>query len=116
MSEVSRPDAWKTGYRSLSDTQPTVDARVASDVVDRASIDIALIWKPPPRFSEYKNLKAVAFGAGLDQLDLGQLPVDVPLARLRDPSLIAGWWSIAGSRFVGLNSIAFSIRRTYRFS
>jgi glyoxylate/hydroxypyruvate reductase A len=87
-SDLDRAEDW---LPELKRHIPDLDAEVSSDVVDPASIDVALIWKPPPRFAEYTNLKAIlSLGAGVDQLDLHTLPVGVPIARLRDPSLIAG--------------------------
>ena len=67
---------------------PNLECSLATEVGDPESIDIALIWKPPPEIKRYRNLKAIlSLGAGIDQLDLSQLPSGVPLARLKDPEL-----------------------------
>ena len=72
----------------LSRLLPDLECRLSTEVRDPASIDIALIWKPPPHFELYTHLKAIlSLGAGIDQLDLGSLPAGVPIARLKDPDL-----------------------------
>ncbi len=87
-SDIDYPEDWLPPLRRLL---PGLDAKRSADVSDPASIDIALIWKPPPRIEQYCNLKAIlSLGAGVDQLDLEELPKEVPLARLKDPSLTEG--------------------------
>jgi glyoxylate/hydroxypyruvate reductase len=87
-SDIDYLEDWLPPLRRLL---PELDAKKSADVSDPASIDVALIWTPPPRIEQYCNLKAIlSLGAGVDQLDLKKLPKGVPLARLKDPSLTEG--------------------------
>lgn len=62
---------------------------VDDDCHDKSDVDVALLWTPPGSGLErMTGLKAIlSLGAGVDQLMLGSLPGDVPLARLVDTSL-----------------------------
>ncbi len=53
------------------------------------SVDIALVWTPPPQgLNAFPHLRAVlSLGAGVDQLQLDALAPQVPVARLIDPTL-----------------------------
>lgn len=84
-SDLDYLDDWEPELKRFL---PTIECRLSKDVTDPENIDIALIWKSPPRLNSYKNLRAIlSLGAGIDQLDLSTLPRGVPLARLKDPEL-----------------------------
>ena len=86
LSADDPPEAWRAALRAAI---PDLDFRIWPEVGDRAEIDVALVWQPPPgELARYPNLRAIlSLGAGIDGL-LAQpgLP-DVPIARMVDPSL-----------------------------
>jgi glyoxylate/hydroxypyruvate reductase A len=53
------------------------------------AVDIALIWTVPDGgLRRFRNLRAIlSLGAGINQLDLNEIPPRIPLARLVDASL-----------------------------
>jgi glyoxylate/hydroxypyruvate reductase A len=84
-SDLDRMTAWIEPLRRLI---PSIDLRPAGAFEEPASVDVAIIWKPPADLHRYTGLKAIlSLGAGVDQLDLPSLPRHVPLARLRDVTL-----------------------------
>jgi glyoxylate/hydroxypyruvate reductase len=86
LSADDPPEAWRAALRAAI---PDLDFRIWPEVGDRAEIDVALVWQPPPgELARYPNLRAIlSLGAGIDGL-LAQpgLP-EVPIARMVDPSL-----------------------------
>lgn len=62
---------------------------VEQDLYDKSDVDVALLWTYPKHgLDQMTGLRAIlSLGAGVDQLMLGSLPIDVPLARLVDASL-----------------------------
>ncbi|WP_439815085.1 2-hydroxyacid dehydrogenase [Zavarzinia sp. CC-PAN008] len=60
-----------------------------SEVKDPDRIVFGLVWRPPPSgLGIYPNLKGLqSLGAGVNQLNLAELPKGVPLARLIEESL-----------------------------
>jgi glyoxylate/hydroxypyruvate reductase A len=69
-----------------------IEVRIWPEIGDRAEIDYALLWRPPPGLpASLPNLKLIlSLGAGIDHV-LGDplLPRAVPIVRLVDPYLIA---------------------------
>jgi glyoxylate/hydroxypyruvate reductase len=100
-STIDDPADWVPHLRAL---EPELDVVVWPEVGDPATIDVALMWKPPhDGLAHYPNLKAVlSLGAGVNQLDLSTLP-DVPLARLVDPGLTE---SMVGYALLGVTWFA----------
>lgn len=87
-SELDDPLQWKATLTEVLHglhfvTGPSCDAP--------ASVDIALVWTPPPQgLNAFPNLRAVlSLGAGVDQLQLEALDSRIPVARLVDPTLTA---------------------------
>lgn len=85
-SDLDDPLAWAAAVARLRPDIEVVDWR---NVKDPASIPFALMWKPPPGgLGAYGGLKGIqSLGAGINQLNLAELPAGVPLARLIDDSL-----------------------------
>lgn len=79
--------AWRAAFLAAD---PTLEVRVWPEVGDRAQVDVAFAWKPPPgELARYPNLRAVyALGAGVDGLlSDPEFPRDLPLVRMVDPAL-----------------------------
>ncbi len=91
LSTVDDPDQWRA---LLSRELPGLNLRLyaGDEVRDPESIEVALVWKPPPgALSRFPGLKLIhGLGHGVDYLfDDPELPAVVPIARLVDPALIA---------------------------
>lgn len=83
------PVAWG---KALRRRLPDLEVRVFPEIGDRAEIDAALVWLPPPGLlASLPRLRAIfSLGAGVDRLlEDPTLPADVPLCRMVDPSLTA---------------------------
>lgn len=85
-SDLDDPRAWAEAVMSRRPDLVMTDWR---EIEDPAAVEFALVWKPPPGgLGRYPNLKGIqSLGAGINQLNLAELPAGVPLARLVDPSL-----------------------------
>ena len=85
-SHMDSPEAWKSALKTQFD-----DFRFSTEdnIDDPDSVDVALLWTVPERgLRHLSNLRAVlSLGAGIDQINLDQLPEAVPIARLVDDSL-----------------------------
>ncbi len=87
LSSYDPADAWR---EALTAEMPDLDMRVWPDEVgDPGDIDVALVWKPPPKeLQHFPNLRAIlSLGAGIDALLEDETLPDLPLARMVDPSL-----------------------------
>ena len=72
---------------------PQLEIRVWPETGDPADIDYVLVWNPPPGlFSTLAHLRIIfSLGAGVDNLlNNPEIPVDIPLVRMVDPSLATG--------------------------
>lgn len=87
-SDLDDPVDWARAVAALRPDLAIVDWR---QVEAPETVEFALMWKPPPGgLQAYPNLRGIqSLGAGVNQLNLGDLPAGVPLARLIDPSLTA---------------------------
>jgi len=85
-SDLDDPVDWARAVAALRPELKIVDWR---EVDAPETVEFALLWKPPPGgLGPYKNLKGIqSLGAGVNQLDLAELPAGIPLARLIDTSL-----------------------------
>ena len=85
LSTADNADLWRD---ALCAKLPDLEFVVWPDEVgDKASIDYALVWKPPPgELAQYANLKAILnLGAGVDSLLTDpDLPTHIPTVRLVD--------------------------------
>lgn len=85
-SNLDDPKAWQA---TLQAAIPDLDF-IVGPVCDRPeSVEVALVWTPPPQgLRAFPNLKAVlSLGAGVDQLRLAELDPHIPVARLIDDTL-----------------------------
>lgn len=87
-SELDDPLQWQA---TLKNALPDVRFVTGSTCDAPESVDIALVWTPPPQgLNAFPNLKAVlSLGAGVDQLQLEKLDPRIPVARLIDLTLTA---------------------------
>ena len=84
------PDLWRTMLRQHL---PDLEVRVWPDEVgDPSAIEVAIVWRPPPgALKGIGKPKAIfCLGAGIESM-LGDpdLPADVPIVRLVDPTMTA---------------------------
>ncbi|HTZ79993.1 MAG TPA: glyoxylate/hydroxypyruvate reductase A [Stellaceae bacterium] len=89
VGEPERGRKWAAIFR---DRAPDLPIRVWPDIDDPKAIRYLVAWKLPPALvGELPNLEAVfSVGAGVDQLDLSAIPERLPLARMIEPSIVAG--------------------------
>jgi len=88
-SRVDEAPAWA---EAAAAADPGLDFRVWPDAGDPAGIEAALVWKPEAGLlNRFPNLRLIqSLGAGVDHiLAVPDLPPDVPIARLIDPTLTA---------------------------
>jgi glyoxylate/hydroxypyruvate reductase A len=84
------PEIWVPAFaRGL----PAVEVRLWPDIGDPAEIDYAFVWHPPAGlFPRLTGLRVIfSLGAGVESLLADpEIPREVPLIRMVDPSLAAG--------------------------
>jgi glyoxylate/hydroxypyruvate reductase A len=78
--------------RIFAEQAPELDFHVWPEPCDVSAVEYLIAWQPPPDFvAQFPNLKVLfSVGAGVDQLDLSQVPEHVQVARTLDPGLIGG--------------------------
>jgi glyoxylate/hydroxypyruvate reductase A len=77
----ARAEWWRDALQALL---PEVECRSWDDAGDKAQVEYAVVWKPPPGgLRTFPNLKCiVSMGAGIDHLLADpELPRDVPIIR-----------------------------------
>lgn len=85
-SNLDDPLEW---HATLASAFPDLQFIIGPQCDAPESVDIALVWTPPPQgLGRFTKLRAVlSLGAGVDQLDLEKLDPRIPVARLVDPIL-----------------------------
>lgn len=85
-SDLDDPQAWQS---TLQAAIPDLDFIIGPDCDHPETVDVALVWTPPPQgLRAFPNLRAVlSLGAGVDQLRLAELDPRIPVARLIDGTL-----------------------------
>lgn len=85
-SDLDDPHAWQA---SLTSSLPEIKFVIGPRCDAPENVDVVLAWTPPPQgFKVFPNLRAVlSLGAGVDQLQLSELDLNVPVARLIDNTL-----------------------------
>lgn len=85
-SDLDDSHAWQA---TLQAALPNLDFIIGPACDRPESVDIALVWTPPPQgLRAFPHLRAVlSLGAGVDQLRLAELDTHIPVARLIDPTL-----------------------------
>lgn len=86
-SRSDDPQPWRVALQSAL---PELEFRVAPDIGDPATVDYALVWKPPPGWlARFPQLRAIlSLGAGVDALlEDPDLPRGIPLTRMVDAGM-----------------------------
>lgn len=88
-SDLARGAVWA---RHFAEQVPDLPFRIWPDVGDRAQVRYLAAWQLPADLaSEFPNLEVLfCVGAGIDQLDLAQVPEAVPVVRMIEPGLTDG--------------------------
>lgn len=71
---------------------PDIDFRIWPDIGDPLAVRYLAAWEPPANLSEqFPNVEVVfSVGAGVDQLDFGRIPAEVPVVRMVESGIVAG--------------------------
>jgi glyoxylate/hydroxypyruvate reductase A len=88
-SDPARGAVWA---RFFAEHAPEVPFRIWPDVGDPAQVRYLAAWKLPPDLAKTFTNLGVLFcvGAGIDQLDLSQVPESIPVVRMIEPGLTDG--------------------------
>ena len=86
LSKIDNPGDW---VDALKASMPELEVRVWPEIGDPASVEAALVWKPPKgELRRFPNLRLIAsIGAGVDHMLADPDLPGVPLARVVDPGL-----------------------------
>lgn len=77
--------------RLFAEKAPQFDFRLWPDVPDPAQVKYLAAWLLPPDMAAYRNLEVLfCVGAGVDQLDLAQVPAALPIVRMVEPGIVQG--------------------------
>ena len=88
-SDSARGAVWA---RYFAEHAPEVPFRIWPEVGDPAQVRYLAAWKLPPDLMTTFPCLEVLFcvGAGIDQLDLSQVPESIPVVRMIEPGLTDG--------------------------
>ena len=88
-SDPARGAVWA---RFFAEHAPEVPFRIWPDVGDPAQVRYLAAWKlPPDLMKTFPHLEVLfCVGAGIDQLDLSQVPESIPVVRMIEPGLTDG--------------------------
>ncbi|MGF6416435.1 2-hydroxyacid dehydrogenase [Paraburkholderia sp. MM5482-R1] len=79
---------WAERFAQLA---PDVPFRVWPDLGDPAAVRYLVAWQPGDLALTLPNLEVVfSVGAGVDQLDLSQIPAHLPVVRMLEPGIVEG--------------------------
>ncbi|MBB5429218.1 glyoxylate/hydroxypyruvate reductase A [Paraburkholderia youngii] len=79
---------WAERFAQLA---PEIQFRVWPDLGDRAAVRYLVAWQPGDLALTLPNLEVVfSVGAGVDQLDLSQIPAHLPVVRMLEPGIVEG--------------------------
>jgi glyoxylate/hydroxypyruvate reductase A len=86
-SDAARAEEWT---RLLADKAPELPFRIWPDIGDPAEIRYLAAWLPPDDLlGQFPNLELlVSVGAGVDQLNLAEIPARLPIVRMIEPGLV----------------------------
>ncbi|WP_426136785.1 2-hydroxyacid dehydrogenase [Pseudomonas sp. PWP3-1b2] len=84
---------------------PDIAWRAWPDIGNPHEIEYLAAWQAPDELAQLlPNLKVLfALSAGVDQLDLGRLPADLPVVRLLDPGITRGMCEYASWAVLSLH-------------
>lgn len=88
-SATERGAAWARHFAAYA---PEMPFRIWPDVGDPAAVRYLAAWTLPPDLdAAFPNLEVLfCVGAGVDQLDLSQVPDAIPVVRMIEPGLVHG--------------------------
>ena len=88
-SATERGAAWARHFAAHA---PEIPFRIWPDVGDPAAVRYLAAWTLPPDLgATFPNLEVLfCVGAGVDQLDLSQVPDSLPVVRMIEPGLVDG--------------------------
>ncbi|HXF79311.1 MAG TPA: glyoxylate/hydroxypyruvate reductase A [Usitatibacter sp.] len=88
-SAAERGAAWARHFAAHA---PEIPFRIWPDVGDPAAVRYLAAWTLPPDLAAtFPNLEVLfCVGAGVDQLDLTQVPDSIPVVRMIEPGLVEG--------------------------
>ena len=97
-----RGEQWK---RLFAEHAPDIEWRAWPDIGDPRDIRYLAAWQAPDDLETLlPNLEVLfALSAGVDQLDLDQLPASLPVVRLLDPGITQGMCEYASFAVLGLH-------------
>jgi glyoxylate/hydroxypyruvate reductase A len=97
-----RGEQWKALF---AEHAPDIEWRAWPNIGDPRDIEYLAAWQAPDDIEAVlPNLKVLfALSAGVDQLDLGRLPRDLPVVRLLDPGITAGMCEYASFAVLSLH-------------
>ncbi|MGF6934952.1 glyoxylate/hydroxypyruvate reductase A [Paraburkholderia sp. UCT70] len=79
---------WAERFAQLA---PDVPFRVWPDIGDPTAVRYLVAWQPGDLAVTLPNLEVVfSVGAGVDQLDLSQIPAHLPVVRMLEPGIVEG--------------------------
>ena len=93
-SDLARGALWS---RYFAEHAPDLPFRIWPDVGDPAQVKYLAAWQlPPDLMKTFPHLEVLfSVGAGVDQLDLSQVPEPLPLVRMVEPGLTDGMVAFA---------------------
>jgi glyoxylate/hydroxypyruvate reductase len=87
-SDPVRGAIWAARFAQLA---PDTPFRLYPDIGDPAAIRYLVAWQPGDLATTLPNLEVVfSVGAGVDQLDLAQIPAHLPVVRMIEPGIVDG--------------------------
>jgi len=88
----SAPERGAVWARHFAEHAPDIPFRVWPDTGDPAQVRYLAAWTLPPDLAKtFPNLELLfCVGAGVDQLDLSQVPQSIPVVRMIEPGLVDG--------------------------
>lgn len=89
---TAAPERGRIWKSMIANALPDLEVRLAPEIGDPADIRFLAAWTLPPGLIEtLPNLEVLfSLGAGVDQLDLSQVPDHVTIVRLIEPNLADG--------------------------
>jgi len=87
-SSAERGAVWA---KHFAEHAPDLSFRTWPDVGDPSAVRYIAAWTLPADLAAFPNLQVLfCVGAGVDQLDLSQVPRDIPVVRMIEPGLVEG--------------------------
>ncbi|MBB5496682.1 glyoxylate/hydroxypyruvate reductase A [Paraburkholderia sp. MM5384-R2] len=87
-ADPARGALWAERFAQLA---PDVPFRVWPDLGDPTAVRYLVAWQPGDLALTLPNLEVVfSVGAGVDQLDLSQIPAHLPVVRMLEPGIVEG--------------------------